>query len=543
MGSISAAQAGGMYYFSNTNELLQKSNCYNTEAKNLQQDLTTLGYNTYGVDGYFGQNTYNAVKAFQAANGLSSDGAAGNQTLSKIDYLINQAKSQTVQKTTSNTQSDTVSISGNLSIGSRGTAVSDLQSSLTKLGYNTYGIDGDFGQNTKNAVVSFQRAHGLTQDGIVGNQTKSAIAAAISNNSTSSMISSSTTSSNLQMGSRGTAVTQLQSNLTSLGYNTYGIDGDFGQNTKNAVVAFQKAHGLTQDGIVGTQTQSAIASAISSKSTSSTISSSSTSSNLQMGSKGTAVTQLQNYLTSLGYNTYGIDGNFGQNTKNAVVAFQKAHGLQQDGVVGSQTESAIATALSNNSSPTNSNSNILKIGMSGTDVQKLQSILTAIGYNTGGIDGQFGQNTKNAVLAFQQNHGLQQDGVVGNQTITILLGSVRTTSGENLFEGLFNPKDLNNMSLKDILNKIPDNWDVKGPYNGHITIRDDNEAVKIRIDPPDKVTNYDHVHLKDENGNPLNDDLQITGPKDPSSHIQYKGPIDDEVVDPEIPPFDFFDIF
>jgi hypothetical protein len=45
MGSISAAQAGGMYYFSNTNELLQKSSCYNSEAKNLQQDLTTLGYN------------------------------------------------------------------------------------------------------------------------------------------------------------------------------------------------------------------------------------------------------------------------------------------------------------------------------------------------------------------------------------------------------------------------------------------------------------------------------------------------------------------
>jgi peptidoglycan hydrolase-like protein with peptidoglycan-binding domain len=117
----------------------------------------------------------------------------------------------------------------------------------------------------------------------------------------------------------------------------------------------------------------------------------------------TEAKNLQQDLTTLGYNTYGVDGYFGQNTYNAVVAFQKAHGLQQDGVVGSQTESAIATALSNNSSPTNSNSNILKIGMSGTDVQKLQSILTAIGYNTGGIDGQFGQNTKNAVLAFQQN--------------------------------------------------------------------------------------------------------------------------------------------
>ncbi len=257
MGTISAAQASGMHYFSNTNELLQKNNSYSSEAKYLQQDLTTLGYSTNGVDGYFGNNTYNAVKSFQRDYGLSQDGVAGNQTLSKIDSLINQAKNQNVQNSSSGNSGDSISISGNLSKGMQGSAVSDLQSSLTKLGYNTYGVDGVFGQNTYNAVVAFQKAYGLTQDGIVGNQTKSAISAALSSKSSSS------TSSTLQMGSTGDTVKQLQRNLTSLGFNTNGVDGIFGQNTYNEVVAFQKSKGLTQDGIVGSQTQSAINSALS----------------------------------------------------------------------------------------------------------------------------------------------------------------------------------------------------------------------------------------------------------------------------------------
>ena len=32
-------------------------------------------------------------------------------------------------------------------------------------------VDGIFGQKTKNAVIAFQRAHGLTADGIVGKNT------------------------------------------------------------------------------------------------------------------------------------------------------------------------------------------------------------------------------------------------------------------------------------------------------------------------------------------------------------------------------------
>ena len=54
------------------------------------------------------------------------------------------------------------------------------------------------------------------------------------------------------------AVTMLQKELQARGYDPNGIDGVFGNGTKTAVIAFQKAAGLTQDGIVGLNTLHAL---------------------------------------------------------------------------------------------------------------------------------------------------------------------------------------------------------------------------------------------------------------------------------------------
>ena len=54
--------------------------------------------------------------------------------------------------------------------GSKGAAVTELQTMLDKLGYDLgpCGIDGDFGKATEAAVRSFQSDHRLTVDGICG---------------------------------------------------------------------------------------------------------------------------------------------------------------------------------------------------------------------------------------------------------------------------------------------------------------------------------------------------------------------------------------
>lgn len=62
----------------------------------------------------------------------------------------------------------------------------------------------------------------------------------------------------LKKGSRGQEVKTLQRLLNSMGYKCGGVDGIAGANTEKAVKAFQKAEGLTADGVVGKVTWTAL---------------------------------------------------------------------------------------------------------------------------------------------------------------------------------------------------------------------------------------------------------------------------------------------
>lgn len=62
--------------------------------------------------------------------------------------------------------------------GDRGAFVHDLQMQLVMLGYTLGKQDGEFGARTLAAVVAFQADKGLTADGIVGDRTWGALAAA-----------------------------------------------------------------------------------------------------------------------------------------------------------------------------------------------------------------------------------------------------------------------------------------------------------------------------------------------------------------------------
>lgn len=64
----------------------------------------------------------------------------------------------------------------------------------------------------------------------------------------------------LRKGDKGEAVRELQEALVARGYNlpSSGIDGDFGAETRGAVIAFQQDAGLAVDGIAGPDTWAAL---------------------------------------------------------------------------------------------------------------------------------------------------------------------------------------------------------------------------------------------------------------------------------------------
>ena len=67
---------------------------------------------------------------------------------------------------------------------------------------------------------------------------------------------------------------------------------------------------------------------------------------LRRGDKGTEVAYVQAILMDLGYDlgSYGADGDFGRKTEEAVKKFQRANGLEPDGIVGEKTMAALENA-------------------------------------------------------------------------------------------------------------------------------------------------------------------------------------------------------
>lgn len=333
-----------------------------------------------------------------------------------------------------------------LRLGSRGTAVLQLQQTLNALGYDTNGADGKFGKGTEQAVKAYQQANGLTADGKAGVKTLAQLYSGSSvsgstSGTASSEIYTAKNPNTLQSGDSGSKVTQLQNALKLLGFYTGGVDGKFGSGTKKAVMQFQRVNGLTVDGLAGTQTQkllySQVDSGVSGGSSSSGSSSSGSSGftrTLRKGYTGADVIAVQQKLKELGFYSGSVDGVYGTGSIAAVKKFQQQNGLTADGLVGSRTYTALmsaSTGSSSNSGSDNSSSSsdstsgqdyaegTLSYGSSGTEVKKMQQALKALGYNVS-ADGSYGALTQMAVTQFQKRNGLTADGVAGSATLKLL---------------------------------------------------------------------------------------------------------------------------
>jgi peptidoglycan hydrolase-like protein with peptidoglycan-binding domain len=273
-------------------------------------------------------------------------------------------------------------------------------------------------------------------------------------------------------------VRRLQGALRNGAYAPGPVDGLYGPLTEGAVRRFQQTHGLTSDGVVGSQTWAELRAASPEQRRAPPA--------IRPGAgyrspgESARVLDVQRMLGSLRYERGPLDGLFGPRTQAAVQWFQVHHGFPPTGIVDQATLKRLR-ALSRGSpgingtaasselevpplpsagwhgrpirnphrhpSPVTLNparrregrARPLRLGagyrsaVGSQRVRQVQRDLRRHGYRPGPVDGLFGPRTKAAVQWFQMKYGLRPHGTVNAVTlghlraVTLRGGSAHST--------------------------------------------------------------------------------------------------------------------
>lgn len=271
--------------------------------------------------------------------------------------------------------------------------------------------------------------------------------------------SSSSDSSVLKIGSQGSAVEKLQKRLKALGYFEDDVTGYFGSYTEKCVKQYQKAAGLTVDGIAGSEVLGTIykdnapkkeddkktqdkpeqndstppaqaadnqeevtkkatqpqTEPVTEKETKAT--QPKDVDKLSLGGKGATVKQLQERLSELAYYSGEITGVFDEATLEAMQAYFRASELKPaDEMTDEQFR-----VLCSDKAVSAAEYEALQLNYEGSDVTSLQQALIKLGYLAPNKEtGVFDDDTATAVKLAQTNFALEATGVADNDFLNAL---------------------------------------------------------------------------------------------------------------------------
>ena len=243
----------------------------------------------------------------------------------------------------------------------------------------------------------------------------------------------------LHYGDEGDDVLALQTRLKDLKYYTGNLSGRFREGTRKAVEEFQADFDLDQTGVADLRTLSILFSL--------------THRPLRYGSTGEDVKELQRQLSELGYYKGKISGNYLDPTRKAVQDLQKKNNLEVTGVADADLQDMILEGRilsksekaedTNTPAPNLSNYLVdenedgvrvadepvqftkkLKNGSSGKLVKQLQERLAELGYYEGPLSGNYQKYTIRAVKQFQTQNGMEDTGVVDEETWNLIFNDV-----------------------------------------------------------------------------------------------------------------------
>lgn len=253
-------------YVTNGWESFNGSYYYYENGEYIVNTSRTIDGTTYYFDsqGRSSKTPSDTSSSSSSSSSSGSDNSSGSSSSSASDSSGNQSSSSNAPSVYKN--------------GSSGAEVKKIQQRLADLGYYNGAIDGNFGDATEEAYKAFQKAAGLTVDGIAGDSRntlysedapeapKADTTAKVEEDKpeeettapTESATEPTTEAVQYQNGDEGEKITAIQQQLIKLGYFAMEATGYYGEYTAQTVANFQNQNSLDSTGIVDEKTYNAL---------------------------------------------------------------------------------------------------------------------------------------------------------------------------------------------------------------------------------------------------------------------------------------------
>mgnify|MGYP002543924428 FL=1 len=253
-------------YVTNGWESFNGSYYYYENGEYIVNTSRTIDGTTYYFDsqGRSSKTPSDTSSSSSSSSSSGSDNSSGSSSSSASDSSGNQSSSGNAPSVYKN--------------GSSGAEVKKIQQRLADLGYYNGAIDGNFGDATEEAYKAFQKAAGLTVDGIAGDSRntlysedapeapKADTTAKVEEDKpeeettapTEPATEPTTEAVQYQNGDEGEKITAIQQQLIKLGYFAMEATGYYGEYTAQTVANFQNQNSLDSTGIVDEKTYNAL---------------------------------------------------------------------------------------------------------------------------------------------------------------------------------------------------------------------------------------------------------------------------------------------
>jgi peptidoglycan hydrolase-like protein with peptidoglycan-binding domain len=331
------------------------------EIIQLKASLSKLGFPVEGEpEDILGPETEKVLNEFQTYYGLPVTGEPDEETLNKLDKMVNSPHQ----------------------LGKRDELNITFKENLNKLGFNGITVTNYMGTFSVKRLKQFQEYYGLVVNGIGDDVTLAKIEEILNHP--------------LQKGKRDEDLPKLKGYLNKLGFGKILETTYFGEFSEKKVKEFQGYYGLPKSGILEENTVAKLEEIINHP--------------LQKGKRDEDLPKLKGYLNKLGFGKILETTYFGDFSEKKVKEFQGYYGLPKSGILEENTVAKLDEIINHP----------LQKGKRNKDLPKLKGYLNKLGFGKILETTYFGDFSEKKVKEFQGYYGLPKSGILEENTVAKL---------------------------------------------------------------------------------------------------------------------------